>query len=449
MSTSKSTSTGARRRGPKHPGVVLLKPDVARRIGWRARWLDPDTDRTVKETLDPALRTFELRAEWAVRKAKALGTRRLELDRGAPRATGTTLADGLNRYFKDHERLRPGTLGIYRRAADKLAAWGAKAGVKSADDLTGAHLVAFRASLVREPLNAPVKGGPRGKRSAAVQTRAPASVNAELRAIGTVLGYLRRLGLLPKVSSDALSDGLAKLAGNVERLDYRKPAELRALLAAALKHDADTFKATRAEHAAKAAGATLRHDPIAPFVAAAILTGMRFGELIDLEWKGVDLEALDNEGRTVGEIYITAASKTHRARTVGLEVSPMLRRLLVALRPDKAAGSVFNLTRDAANTALRRLAIEGAGWQALRRTTGTFLTNAPGIFGAASAYRSAKQLGHSVAVAEKHYVGVVRGIQSTARDLETAMGITAELQQVIDAIGNVTRLPRVSGRATP
>jgi integrase len=422
--------------------VVLLKPDPARRIGWRARYVDPDSGRTTKETLDAGLRTAELRDDWAVRKAKALTVRRLELDRGAPRATGTSLGDALDRYFKDHERLRKGTLGIYRRAADKLASWGAKAGVRSADDLTGPHLVAFRASLVREPLNAPVKGGKRGKRQAAEQTRAPTTVNSELRAIGTVLGYLRRLGLLPKVSSDDLSDGLAKLASNVERLDYRKPAELRKLLEAALRHDADTFQATREEHAGKREpGTTQRYTAIAPFVAAAILTGMRSGELIDLDWKQVDLEALDHDGRPVGEIYVTAASKTHRARTVGLEISPLLRALLAALKLKTGGkGSVFGITRGDAKAAERRLRVEfGApdrcNWQALRRSCGTFLTNAPGIFGAASAYRSAKQLGHSVAVAERHYVDVARGIQREARNLESAMQIEAEVQRVIDAIG--------------
>lgn len=441
MSTSKSTST-ARRRGPKHKGVVLLKPDPVRRIGWRARYIDPDTERSTKETLDVALRTAELRAEWAVRKAKALATRRLELDRGAPRTTGTGVGDALDRYFKDHGRLRPGTLGIYQRAADKLAAWAAKTGVKSADDLRGPHLVAFRASLVREPLNAPVKGGKRGKREAAEQTRAPTTVNAELRAIGTVLGYLRRLGLLPKISADDLSDGLAKLASNVERLDYRKPAELRALLEASLRHDAATFKETREEHAGKREpGTSLRHTPIAPFVAAAILTGMRSGELIDLDWKQVDLEALDHDGRPVGEIYVTAASKTHRARTVGLEVSPALRKLLAALKLKTGGkGSVFGITRGEAKAAERRLRVEfgapdGCNWQALRRTCGTFLTNAPGIFGAASAYRSAKQLGHSVAVAEKHYVDVARGIQRDARDLESAMQIKDELRRIIEMSG--------------
>jgi hypothetical protein len=80
-------------------------------------------------------------------------------------------------------------------------------------------------------------------------------------------------------------------------------------------------------------------------------------------------------------------------------------RLLKAMRPDDATGSVLGLTSDAATAAARRLANYGAparsSWQALRRTCGCDLTNAPGIFGAASAYRSAKQLGHSLAVAEK------------------------------------------------
>jgi len=60
-------------------------------------------------------------------------------------------------------------------------------------------------------------------------------------------------------------------------------------------------------------------------------------------------------------------------------------------------------------------------WQTLRSTCATYLTNAPGVFGAATVYLSAKQLGHSVAVAERHYLGVHRGIPRDARTLEDAM----------------------------
>ncbi len=431
--------TQARRsRRPKHPGVVLIPPDPKRRIGWRARFTDPDTGEVTKPSLDAALTTSELREEWAVRKSRALDKRRLELEGGAHRATGTPLSDALDQYFKDHPQLRAKTLEVYRAAADKLNAWAARARVRSADDLTGPKLVAFRADLVREPKRARVKGGKRGAMKATGEPRSPHTVNRELRSVMTILNYLRKLALLPRISSDDLKDGLQRISVGTERVDYRKPAELQKLLEAALRHDADVFKLTRAEHSAgKRVGETLRRDePIAPFVACVLLTGMRFGEVIDLEWRQVDLEALDNEGRVVGEIHLSSATKTKKSRTIGLEVSPALRKLLAALhlKSDKK-GSVFKLTRDTANTALRRMQKEfgapsGTGWQALRRTAGTYLTNAPGIFGAASAYRSAKQLGHSVQVAEKHYVDVARGIPRDARTLEAAMQIEQQLTAV-------------------
>ena len=64
-------------------------------------------------------------------------------------------------------------------------------------------------------------------------------------------------------------------------------------------------------------------------------------------------------------------------------------------------------------------------------TCGTYLTNAPGIYGGASAFYSARQLGHGVEVAQKHYVGLIRGIPRDAHDLENAMQITKEVEAVI------------------
>lgn len=40
----------------------------------------------------------------------------------------------------------------------------------------------------------------------------------------------------------------------------------------------------------------------------------------------------------------------------------------------------------------------------------TYLTNAPGTYGAASVYHSAQQLGHSVRIAEAYHLGRERGI---------------------------------------
>jgi hypothetical protein len=130
-------------------------------------------------------------------------------------------------------------------------------------------------------------------------------------------------------------------------------------------------------------------------------------------------------------------------------VSPALRALLAALRLSTGGkGKVFRLTADAADAAAKRLKREfGApsdfGWQMLRRTCGTFLTNAPGIFNAASAYRSAKQLGHSLAVAERHYLGVERGIPRDARTLEAAMQIEELVHVVTRSIGGLLLCSRV------
>ena len=112
---------------------------------------------------------------------------------------------------------------------------------------------------------------------------------------------------------------------------------------------------------------------------------------------------------------------------------------------------MFGLTEGEAQAAAKRLreeygAPESFTWQALRRAYGTFLTNAPGIFGAASAYRSAKQLGHSVQVAERHYLGLVRGIPREARTLEAAMQIEDLVANVVAraGTGNTASAPRAA-----
>jgi len=336
--------------------------------------------------------------------------------------------------------LSAGTLELSRAATKRLLDWAARHGLKSADDLAGRHLVAFRSWLVQAPKRTVVSGGGRGQRAEATETRAPDTINGDLRKLGTVLTYLRRLGLLPRLSSDALRDGLRKVKAPPRRIHYLKPHELQKLLDAALKHDADTFRATRDEHAGRGEpGSTPRYTPIAPVIAAALVTGMRFGALIDLEWPSVDLEALDHDGNVAGEIVPPGGSVTKRTGLIGLEVSPALCKMLAAMRPRSGEGPVFGLTRDEANAALRRLAAEfggpsGSTWQAFRRSCGCYLTNAPGIFGAASAYRSAKQLGHSVQVAERHYVDLIRGIPPTARTVEAAMQIEQQMGRVVDAV---------------
>jgi integrase len=235
---------------------------------------------------------------------------------------------------------------------------------------------------------------------------------------------------LARLNGDDIREGLKGVRAPQNRIEFLQAHEIRATLEAALAHDAQTFSATLREHAGLAPrGATPRYPPIAPFTLAALLSGMRLGELLTLEWRDVNLSARGENGRVVGEIQLRAeVNKTVRARTVDLSASPALLSLLQALQHRSQPGaSVFALTPELAKQSMRRMRKLGApshfDWQTCRRTCGTFLTNAPGIFGAASAYRSARQLGHSVAVAESNYLGVVRGIPHEAKTLEAAMGI--------------------------
>ena len=75
----------------KHPGVVLLAPDERARQWWRARYVDPDSGRTVRKTLDRTLTTIAAREDHCVKLSERLGARRREIEHGAARATGTPL----------------------------------------------------------------------------------------------------------------------------------------------------------------------------------------------------------------------------------------------------------------------------------------------------------------------------------------------------------------------
>ncbi len=177
---------------------------------------------------------------------------------------------------------------------------------------------------------------------------------------------------------------------------------------------------------------------------------MRRGEALALRWDDIDLDALDHDGNRVGELQLRAtATKTRYARTIGLEVSPGTRRLLAHMKLQSRGERVFEgYTADMVTKARARLIADfGAprfSWQSLRSTCGTYLTNAPAIFGAAAPFMSAKQLGHSVVVAERHYAGLLRGIPRSARTLDEAMKIDGPLRTVPEGLAPLKRNARHS-----
>jgi integrase len=93
--------------------------------------------------------------------------------------------------------------------------------------------------------------------------------------------FVATLDLLPRIHEGDLRRALKKLPLTIDAPTFLRLPEIAALLEAALSYDAETFKATRDEHAGEGErGTTARYEPVAAFVATLLLTGMRFSEAI-------------------------------------------------------------------------------------------------------------------------------------------------------------------------
>lgn len=133
-------------------------------------------------------------------------------------------------------------------------------GCSRTNDVTGPRLVAYRADLVKQRKRVQASGGKRGERRPTREPRSPHTVNGELRNIRALLGYVRKLGLLPHANLEDMMYGLERLRAGTNRVDYRKPHELQKLLEVALEHDEQMFDETPEEHAGDRPAGT-RHAP--------------------------------------------------------------------------------------------------------------------------------------------------------------------------------------------
>lgn len=436
-----------RRTRTDHRGVKLLSRKLASgKTVYVARWTDPVTGKLRQESLSspkgdrPALTTGEARREWAIEKSKKIQDRDATEPGDEEAAPRTDATRAVNAYLDGLTRKAPKTVQLYRQALDHLIAWAEKSGVTSIQEIDPKRLTSLGKYLHGLKAKSSAKGEGIGRGASITTTRllAPATVNQFIRGIRTFLRHCRLEDLAPNLSSDVIRDRLPFAKNKRELPRFLKAKEVRALLQACRTHDAVMCSATRDGQP------RAKYPPIFPFVATCLFTGMRFKEAASLRWADVHLEE--------GIIELSAsATKTGEGRRISLRETPALTEMLKRMEKESRGGVyVFGgdkpLPRDMAESARRRLCAEerqliGKGrnphkrepraeafgapkftWHDLRRTCGTFLTCAPAIYGAASAFLSAKRLGHSVAVAERYYVGAVANIPPMAASLEVAMG---------------------------
>lgn len=396
MSTQPSRGRARPRaaRGGKRRGVKLLTLADGRHV---ARWVDPWSRRQQQQNLDAlGLSTAEARRAWAITKAEHLNRTRAAIAAGGAEAARVTLKKSVGDYLERYANQR--TQDSKKVVLRSFEAWALKLGRRDAQDLAGPLLVQWRDHVLRP------KSGHK-----------PSTANRYLTATLGFCNWLRGRGLTPFLTSDTIADALRREPEPRRELQFLRPPQLAKLLEAVLRHDA--------------AG----RDPFASFLLIVTLTGMRDAEARGLRWAEIDLGAK--------EIRLPAErTKTKDARTVDLSVSPSVVELLQALRLRTPGPLVFpriaryHVTR-AVEALPRDFDAPRFTLHALRRSCGSIMTCAPAIFGGASAFLSAKRLGHSVLIAEKKYVGTLQGLPATAKTIEAAAGIEVLATQVVRAAG--------------
>ncbi len=469
-----------------HPGVVIIRRVLpSGRETWRARWIDPDTGKNRSQALERIGETSEAkRTRWAKQKSDEIQARKRALAKGATPHSETTIKDAIALYFKDAD-ISESTRDNYRGGTKLFEEWCALRSLRSMDDLRPAHLAAFRAWLRSEPSRRSAKGKGRGKK---VKTDAPPSAgtaNARIRAVKVVLNELRRRGLLPHVDRDSIGDQLRSFKEPRPRAAFLKPEQLRDLLEAVRRHDEARWatqktkkpldpdaKVRTARELASLLGVhesrisqlrrepgwpkgppwrlkdvlqalPARHEPAAPLILLALLTGARLEELLSLKWENVDLKHRDGSIEFVAEDV-----KTGAGRELWLDVTPSLKRLLESLKKRSSGPYVLSgdapWTQTVANKIRARLvklygapeftfAQRSGRTPSLRASNATYSVNAGAVWGDAAHFTSAKRLGHSVAIAERRYAGRWR-VPREARDLEEAMEVAPDIRALVDAV---------------
>ena len=406
----------------KHPGVVIIRPRPGRKH-YALRYTEPETgiERCPKLDGVASLASAEVSA---MKLYRNLQQRALQVTlAGGKQYSGSaaTLRQEIETYLtavrlkvsRHGRRTSPITLRRYRDSLELFATWcEAQRGCSLLSQLSRAVLSDWKSSRLQAPAR---------KRDRKVST-----VNQELKPIRQMLVAAALAGRLVHLTSDAIRGAIKREVQPAPEPRCYSVAEIRAVLRAALDYDASHFRPARSA-------------PFAPLVAVALLAGMRRSELAKLQVRDVlfDAPSAYDPDITTGLDVIRlpkTKTKTGVARDVATtSYSPLLGELMRALIRGRAGHEyVFRTSYSVLGDRVKKLRKAGrhapAGFtlKDLRSTCATYQSPLPG-----NAKAKADRLGHTLAVAEQHYLALPSGTPLTAENLDVIMKCSAEVCEII------------------
>jgi integrase len=402
-------------------GVVIIRPRAGRQF-YALRYTDPSTGKCKQPRL-AGVTTLEAAEAAAETLSRTLQRRRLDVTlAGGREYAGTTcsLAEEVKTFLtlvklkvsKQGAPTSPVTLRRYRDSLKVFTDWCETRDVAQLGQLARTTLDEWLTSRRIAPAHG--------------NARAASTVNQEVKPVRQMLVAAAIVGRISHMSSDAIRGALPRLTEPAPAPRCYSVVEMRAVLQAALDYDDQP--------------PAVRHNapPLSPIMAVALLTGMRRGELAKLQCRDVlfDAPSAYDPSITTGLDFIrlpAAKTKTHQKRDIEMApYSPLLGELMRALIRKRAGHErVLRVGYSALGDYAWRLRDFGApedfALKHLRSTCATYQSPLPG-----NAKAKAGRLGHTLAIAELHYLALPSGTPVTAPDLETVMKCSELLRVVIE-----------------
>lgn len=397
-------------RKTPHRGVRILDPDPGKKT-YRLRYSDPETGRVITRSLTPhENQNSQTRTEAAMAQYRLLRRRREDIAEGATphRSADKLFAKAIDDHLAaERNVVAEATYLEYRRASEVIKEWAGKVGIKTCRRVSKGELAKLPSHIAGMKKMVRKKGGKRGEMALSDEPLSPHTVNKLLGGIGGLLNGLRRKEEI-RLTEEDISESLREVPAEITLREFLLPSAIKQLLHACDLHDAETFKITR-----RRSTTTPRYKPVKGFIEFLLFAGPRVYEGSQILGSDVTLE--------IDQIKVRAEIAKHGIeRTLDLTLSSTaMRRAEEWSRTD---GRLFPLTEGEFLSAIKRLITRYGAPEfsphTLRRTTSTFMACTPKI----GPWIEASQIGHSVDVAKKHYIGKVK-VDPNAETLEQAMGL--------------------------